>query len=47
MLTYYELDLGLNHVTRKWSEETDRGANALIAGAWAWRRTHERHTQRR
>ena len=32
MLTYYELDIGLNHVTRKWSEETDRNANGLIAG---------------
>lgn len=30
MLTYYELDLGLNHVVRKWSEPTDRGANMLI-----------------
>jgi splicing factor 3B subunit 3 len=29
-LVYYELDLGLNHVTRKWSRATDRGANALI-----------------
>lgn len=30
-LTLYELDLGLNHVVRKWSEPTDRGANKLIA----------------
>lgn len=30
LLTYYELDLGLNHVTRKWAQETDRGANALV-----------------
>ena len=30
-LTFYELDLGLNHVVRKWSEPTDRGANALVA----------------
>ncbi len=29
-LTYYELDLGLNHVVRKWSRETDRGANLLV-----------------
>ncbi|KAJ7287318.1 CPSF A subunit region-domain-containing protein [Mycena rebaudengoi] len=28
-LTYYELDLGLNHVVRKWSEPTDRRANLL------------------
>jgi len=32
MLTYYELDLGLNHVVRKWSEAVDRKANMLIAG---------------
>ena len=30
MLTYYELDLGLNHVVRKWSEPTDRRANLLV-----------------
>lgn len=30
MLTYYELDLGLNHVVRKWSEPTDPRANMLI-----------------
>jgi splicing factor 3B subunit 3 len=30
MLTYYELDLGLNHVVRKWSEPTDPRANFLI-----------------
>lgn len=29
-LTYYELDLGLNHVLRKWSEPVDNGANMLI-----------------
>lgn len=29
-LTYYELDLGLNHVIRKWSEPTERSANLLI-----------------
>eukprot|EP00656_Telonema_subtile_P000860 TRINITY_DN1040_c0_g3_i1.p1 TRINITY_DN1040_c0_g3~~TRINITY_DN1040_c0_g3_i1.p1 ORF type:complete len:1192 (-),score=391.23 TRINITY_DN1040_c0_g3_i1:125-3700(-) len=29
-LTYYELDLGLNHVVRKWSERCDDGANMLI-----------------
>jgi splicing factor 3B subunit 3 len=30
MLTYYELDLGLNHVVRKWSEPTDSRANLLV-----------------
>lgn len=30
MLTFYELDLGLNHVVRKWSEPTDRRANLLV-----------------
>jgi len=30
-LTFYELDLGLNHVTRKWSSETEPSANLLIA----------------
>eukprot|EP01087_Luapelamoeba_hula_P013056 TRINITY_DN3708_c0_g1_i1.p1 TRINITY_DN3708_c0_g1~~TRINITY_DN3708_c0_g1_i1.p1 ORF type:complete len:1235 (+),score=206.04 TRINITY_DN3708_c0_g1_i1:98-3802(+) len=29
-LTYYELDLGLNHVVRKWSEPIDSGANKLV-----------------
>ncbi|WIA12061.1 hypothetical protein OEZ85_012138 [Tetradesmus obliquus] len=29
-LTYYELDLGLNHVLRKWSDPVDNGANLLI-----------------
>lgn len=33
MLTYYELDLGLNHVVRKWSDVTDSRANMLIPGA--------------
>lgn len=31
-LTFYELDLGLNHVVRKWSEPTDRRANLLVQG---------------
>ncbi|KAF9585053.1 Splicing factor 3B subunit 3 [Lunasporangiospora selenospora] len=31
MLTYYELDLGLNHVVRKWSEAVDRKANLLVS----------------
>ncbi|RUS26747.1 CPSF A subunit region-domain-containing protein [Jimgerdemannia flammicorona] len=30
MLTYYELDLGLNHVVRKWSDPVDPRANLLI-----------------
>ncbi|CAL1706734.1 unnamed protein product [Somion occarium] len=30
LLTYYELDLGLNHVVRKWSEPTDPRANLLV-----------------
>lgn len=30
MLTYYELDLGLNHVVRRWSVPVARSANALF-----------------
>ena len=30
MLTFYELDLGLNHVARKWSDPVDARANMLI-----------------
>ncbi len=30
-LTFYELDLGLNHVVRKWSDPTDPSANLLIS----------------
>jgi splicing factor 3B subunit 3 len=29
-LVYYELDLGLNHIVRKWSEPVDRSANMLF-----------------
>ncbi|KMZ63735.1 Pre-mRNA-splicing factor RSE1 [Zostera marina] len=29
-LTFYELDLGLNHVSRRWSEPIDNGANMLV-----------------
>ncbi|KAG6550838.1 hypothetical protein Mapa_007634 [Marchantia paleacea] len=29
-LTFYELDLGLNHVVRKWTEPIDNGANLLV-----------------
>ena len=29
-LVYYELDLGLNHVVRKWSDAVDRTANMLF-----------------
>lgn len=35
MLTYYELDLGLNHVVRKYSEPLDEHANMLIAGKYS------------
>ncbi len=31
VLTYYELDLGLNHVIRKWTTEVDRESNFIIA----------------
>jgi splicing factor 3B subunit 3 len=31
VVSYYELDLGLNHVVRKWSEQVDLTANHLIA----------------
>src|SRR5271169_3816763 len=30
-LVYYELDLGLNHVVRKWSDMVDRQSNFLLA----------------
>ncbi|KAF9586806.1 hypothetical protein IFM89_039968 [Coptis chinensis] len=29
-LTFYELDLSLNHVSRKWSEPIDNGTNMLV-----------------
>lgn len=32
VLTFYQLDLGLNHVIRKWSEATERTANLLARG---------------
>ena len=32
VVSYYELDLGLNHVVKKWSEATDPRANMLIPG---------------
>ncbi|ORY51005.1 hypothetical protein BCR33DRAFT_676481 [Rhizoclosmatium globosum] len=31
VVTYYELDLGLNHVVRKWSDTIDRSSNMLVA----------------
>lgn len=31
-LTFYELDLGLNHVVRKYSEPLEEFANLLISG---------------
>mmetsp|Transcript_7770 Transcript_7770/g.32717 ORF Transcript_7770/g.32717 Transcript_7770/m.32717 type:complete len:1204 (-) Transcript_7770:61-3672(-) len=30
VLTFYELDLGLNHVVRKWSEAVEASANLLV-----------------
>lgn len=30
-LVYYELDLGLNHVVRKWADTVDRTANAIFS----------------
>jgi len=30
LLVFYELDLGLNHVVRKWAEPVDRGATKLF-----------------
>lgn len=37
-LSYYELDLGLNHVVRKWSEPISRTANFLLSvpGGDSW-----------
>ena len=35
LLTYYELDLGLNHVVRKYSEQLEEHANFLISGRLA------------
>ena len=29
-IVYYELDLGLNHVVRKWTEPVDRSSNFLV-----------------
>lgn len=43
MLTYYELDLGLNHVVRKWSEATDPRANLLVQGAFPTGLREDRH----
>ena len=34
MLTFYELDLGLNHVVRKYNEPLEDQANLLIAGEY-------------
>ena len=34
MLTFYELDLGLNHVVRKYSEPLEDTANLLIRGIY-------------
>lgn len=32
VLTFYELDLGLNHVSRKWNDTVDRTSNLVISG---------------
>ncbi|WFD35978.1 pre-mRNA-splicing factor rse1 [Malassezia cuniculi] len=42
MLTYYELDLGLNHVVRRWSEPVDTRASHLIQVPGAYNHTSER-----
>ncbi|PJF18011.1 hypothetical protein PSACC_02150 [Paramicrosporidium saccamoebae] len=31
IVTFYEVDLGLNHVTRKWSESVDKSSNLVFA----------------
>ncbi|KAJ3244641.1 Splicing factor 3B subunit 3 [Chytriomyces hyalinus] len=31
VVTFYELDLGLNHIVRKWSDTIDRTSNLLVA----------------
>lgn len=43
MLTYYELDLGLNHVVRKWSDPTDARANLLVQVPGGQLASSERH----
>lgn len=42
-LTYYELDLGLNHVVRKWSDVVDRHANLLVPGNVKRENREKRH----
>ena len=42
ILTYYELDLGLNHVVRRWSEPVDHRASHLIQVPGAYNHTSER-----
>lgn len=42
MLTYYELDLGLNHVIRRWSQPVDRSAHHLIAVPGGYNHVTER-----
>ena len=42
MLTYYELDLGLNHVVRRWSEPVDTRASHLVQVPGAYNHTSER-----
>lgn len=42
VLTYYELDLGLNHVVRRWSDVVDRRAHHLVQVPGAYNHTAER-----
>ncbi|PWN49180.1 putative splicing factor 3B subunit 3 [Violaceomyces palustris] len=41
-LTYYELDLGLNHVVRRWSEPVDPRSNLLIQVPGGYNQNTER-----
>ncbi|CAO1633979.1 unnamed protein product [Parajaminaea phylloscopi] len=42
LLTYYELDLGLNHVVRRWSSPVDRRASQLIQVPGGYNQNTER-----
>lgn len=42
LLTYYELDLGLNHVVRRWLEPVDRSAHRLISVPGGYNHNTER-----
>lgn len=41
-LTYYELDLGLNHVVRRWTDAVDRSAHHLITVPGGYNHSTER-----